>query len=69
MNESVKRKSNIDDSSRKCIIIAYIVIDPSDDDDGGNDIVFLVRKHLRKLITEDDTMKRIIETMDLKGRR
>lgn len=44
-------------------------IDPSDDDDGGNDIVFLVRKHLRKLITEDNMMKRIIETMDLKGRR
>ncbi|XP_017795982.1 PREDICTED: piggyBac transposable element-derived protein 4-like [Habropoda laboriosa] len=53
---SVKRKSNIDDSSEKCVIIADSdSVDPSDNDSDGSDIVLPVRKCPRKLIIEDDT--------------
>lgn len=53
---SVKRKSNIDDSSEKCVIIPDSdSVDPSDNDSDDSDIVFPIRKRPRKLIIEDDT--------------
>ena len=47
---SVKRKSNIDSSSEKCVFITDSdSVDPSDNNNDDSDIVFPVRKCPRKL--------------------